>query len=184
MDDSELEKKKKELMAPGWTEDLQHELEELSIPDAKKIVESMTDSEIYRKVNNRRMQEDYIADYLEYLWEISTSAYWRQLMSTLDVNVGVLWGGDMPHFWKMCHHRIPPEVFNAILNFAAADETKKVTKQDFDAIGCVVRAQVKEFGRLEEVKTFIASLREDLREKIEERILGMIDCECGYHFFN
>ena len=31
----------------------------------------MTDSEVFSKVNNRRFQEDYIADYIEYLWTIS-----------------------------------------------------------------------------------------------------------------
>lgn len=183
MDEKEIDKKKKELMEPGWTEDLHHALEELPVDAAKKIVESMTDLEIHRKVNNRSMQEDYIADYLEYLWTISKSAYWKQLSFTLNTNIGVLWGGDMPHFWKLCNHNIPSEVFEAVLNFAAADEAK-IAKQDFDAIGCVVRAQVKQFGKLEEVKNFISTLHKDTRDDVQKRIFEMINCECGYHFFN
>lgn len=73
-------------MKPGWTEDLHHSLEELQPEDAKKIIESMTDDEIYQKVNNRKFQEDYIADYLEYLWDISESSFWKHVKTTLDVN--------------------------------------------------------------------------------------------------
>ena len=65
MDNKKLSEKKQELMKPDWTENLHHELQELPLQEAKWIVENMTDSEIFSKVNNRRFQEDYIADYIE-----------------------------------------------------------------------------------------------------------------------
>ena len=61
MDNKKLSEKKQELMKPDWTENLHHELQELPLQEAKWIVENMTDSEIFSKVNNRRFQEDYIA---------------------------------------------------------------------------------------------------------------------------
>jgi hypothetical protein len=91
MNDKELSETKKELMKPDWTENFHNALEELQPADAKKIVESMTDVEIYSKVNNRKFQEDYIADYLEYLWDISESSFWKHLKTTLDVHHHLLW---------------------------------------------------------------------------------------------
>lgn len=67
MDNKKLSEKKQELMKPDWTENLHHELQELPLQEAKWIVENMTDSEIFSKVNNRRFQEDYIADYIQFL---------------------------------------------------------------------------------------------------------------------
>ena len=66
MDNKKLSEKKQELMKPDWTETLHHELQELPLQEAKWIVENMTDSEIFSKVNNRRFQEDYISDNMDY----------------------------------------------------------------------------------------------------------------------
>lgn len=84
MDNKKLSEKKQELMKPDWTENLHHELQELPLQEAKWIVENMTDSEIFSKVNNRRFQEDYIADYIEYLWTISPIAYWKHIIASLS----------------------------------------------------------------------------------------------------
>lgn len=184
MDNEELKKVKKELMKPYWTEELHHCLEDLQPEDARKIVESMTHTEVYRKVNNRRFQEDYISDYLEYLWKISESAYWRHLIVTLDTTVGLLWGGDMPHFEKMCTSEIPAEVLKAVLNFAFRCDVKEDYTQDFEAIGCVVKAQVERFGRINEIKKYISSLNENLQESANKKILEMIKCRCNYTFYS
>ncbi len=79
MNEKEINKIMRTLMGPDWTENLHEELKVLQPEDSKKIVESMTDSEIFQKVNARRFQEDYIADYLEYLWEISETAFWKHV---------------------------------------------------------------------------------------------------------
>ena len=179
MNDKELEKKKKELMKPDWTENLHHALEELQTEDAKKIVESMTDREIYQKVNIRRHQEDYIADYLEYLWEISETAYWRHLKSTLDVTVGILWGADMPHFRKLCTCEIPDDVWQAVLEFAIDCDDK----QDIEAIGCVMKAQAEKFGRLKDIKNYISRFDEEIKDSANKKIQEMLMKKCNYTFY-
>ena len=91
-------------------------MQELPLQEAKWIVENMTDSEVFSKVNNRRFQEDYIADYIEYLWTISPIAYWKHIIMSLNPSIGVLWGGDMPHFKRMCTIKIPVDVLHAVLS--------------------------------------------------------------------
>ncbi len=180
MTEEELHKKKQELMKPDWTENLHHELEEMDPNDAKRIVESMTNSEIIHKVNIRTHQEDYIGDYIEYLWEISESAYWRHVIITLDTNVGILWYDIMDHFRRMCNYKIPKEVLDAVLSYAINSE--KNSDQDLDAIGGVIKAQIDKFGRIEEIKTFISSLNENIREFASERIFELAKQKCSYDF--
>lgn len=181
MNDEEIKKKKKELMMPAWTEDLHHELEELAPEDSKKIVESMSNTEIYTKVNNRKFQQDYIADYLMYLWEISESAFWKHIKSTLNIEIGLLWGTDMLHFEKMCDVKIPDDVLIAVLNFAV--NCDKECEQDFEAIGCVIKAQVDDFNRLTEIKEYIAKLALEKQKDANERIIKMINSQCNYTFY-
>lgn len=180
MKEKELELKKKELMKPAYTEDLHHELIDMNPNDARKIVESMTNKEIYSKVNNRRFQEDYISDYIDYLWNISKSAYWKHITISLDPEVGVLWGDDMKYFEKMCNIRIPIEVLNTILNFAM--QYKKSDKQDLEAIGCVIKAQLDKFGRIDEIKSYISNLPIDEQELAKEKIFEYTKKDCNYTF--
>ena len=182
MNDKELEKMKEELMHSDYTEDLHCALEKLQIEDAKKIVESMTDTEIGWKVNIRRHQEDYIADYLEYLWEISKSAYWRHVKITFDREVGILWSSEMLHFTRLCNFKIPDDVWEVVLNFALGCDEKK--KDDLEVIGCVVKAQAEKFGRLEEIKKRISLLGKAKYKVANRRIKKMLNTRSKYHFYN
>lgn len=181
MNDKELNEKKKELMKPDWTENLHDALKELQPEDAKKIVESMTEDEIYRKVNNRRFQEDYIADYLEYLWDISEDSFWKHVKITLDVNQNLLWSDNMFHFKMLCSKNIPNDVLTAVIKYAV--DCSENEKQDLDTIGCVIKAQAKDFGRLGEIKKHISFLDKDKQVLAEIRINEMIKCECIYTFY-
>jgi len=181
MTNDEIIKKKDELMSEHWTENLHHSLQDFHPDVAKKIIDSMDDSEIYVKVNHRRFQEDYIADYLNYLWEISEEAFWRQLIISLDPEVGVLWGGDMQHFGKMCRNRIPEDVLEAIILLLINDTQK--FEQDTEAIGCVLRAQAKRFNRLDEIKKCILSLNLEEEKVILNQIEELIETPPGYHFY-
>lgn len=67
-------------MEPDWTENLHHELQKLPSQEAKWIVENMTSLEAVSKVNNRRYQEDYIANYIESFWSIIPSACWKHII--------------------------------------------------------------------------------------------------------
>ena len=181
MNNDEIEKKKKELMKPDWTENLHSALKELGDDNAKKIVELMSDDEIYSKVNNRTSQEDYIADYLEYLWEISKPAYWRHVIKTLDIHHGILWGDHMSHFGKLCQNELSAEVFNAVMYFAVnCDENYH---QDLDAIGCVIKAQVENFDRLNDIRKYISELHGEKSDVLNKRIDEMLASECNYGFY-
>jgi len=181
MKNSEVEKRKNELLKPYWTEDLHHSLEKLPPKDAKKIVESMDDSEIYIKVNLRKHQEDYIADYIEYLWDISEDAYWKHIKISLDVEIGLLWSDNMSHFERMCNYEIPHDVLIKIIDFAIDDKSQ--SKQDFDAIGCVIKAQVERFARKAEIDEYISTFKEKKKANAKLAISSMIECRCHYQFY-
>jgi hypothetical protein len=181
MNDKELNEKKKELMKPDWTETLHHALEELQPADAKRIVESMTDDEIYSKVNNRQSQEDYIADYLEYLWDISESSFWKHVKTTLDVRQHLLWSDNMFHFKMLCSKNIPNDVLIAVINYAV--ECPENQKHNLEAIGCVIKTQAKDFDRMDEIKKHISLLDKDKQVLAYTRIKEMIKRECNYTFY-
>ena len=181
MTNDEIIKKKDELMSEHWTENLHHSLQDLHPDVAKKIIDSMDDDEIYVKVNHRKFQEDYIVDYLNYLWEINEEAFWRQLIISLDPEVGVVWGSYMPHFEKMCKNRIPEEVLEAVILFLIND-TQKI-EQDIEAIGCVLRAQAKRFNRLDEIKNYVFSLNLEEEKDIINQIEQLIETPPSYSFY-
>ncbi len=180
MDKKEFEDTRKELMKPGWTEDLHYGLKDLEQNDAKKIVESMDESEVWRKVNNRQFQEDYIADYLLYLWEISEIAFWKHIKTTFDDYAGMLWGSDMQHYEILCENDLPPDVFDAILKFTFANE--KLNSQDEEAVFCIINAQVKKFDKLSTVKEYISNLDKKHKESAETKLENGINKKCNYLF--
>ncbi|WP_291286939.1 hypothetical protein [Flavobacterium sp.] len=181
MTEDEITEKREELLSEHWTEDLHHSLRDLHPDVARRIIDTMDDSEIYVKVNHRRFQEDYIAEYLNYLWDISKEAFWRHTIVSLDPEVGILWGGDMPHFEKMCKNPIPKEVLEAVIHFLIHDKNK--IEQDTEAIGCVLRAQAKRFNQLDEIKNYVRSLNLQEETEILNQIEQLIETEPGYSFY-
>lgn len=181
MNNKKLSEKKQELMEPDFTENLHHELQELSPQEAKWIVENMTEPEIFSKVNNRTYQEDYIADYIEFLWTISPIAYWKHIIVSLSPHIGALWSDNMSHFRKMCTIKIPVDVLHAVLSFAIFHDDKN--RQDSEAIGCVIKAQIDKFGRIDEIKAYISSLPKNQRVLAKEKIFEYVKRECGYIFY-
>lgn len=181
MNDKEMRELKKELMKPGWTEDLHHGLEKLPQEVAAKIVDSMTDNEIYKKVNNRLHQEDYIADYLSYLWEINKQAFWRQVKITIDTTIGLLWSDNMFYAEIMCKEKIPNDVLGAVIKYAI--ECTDRDNQDYEAVGCIIKAQVEKFDRISEIDTFLMDLDEEQIKIAKQRIDYLLKCECPYIFY-
>jgi hypothetical protein len=181
MTNDEIIKKKDKLMSEHWTENLHHSLQDFHPDVARKIIDSMDDSEIYVKVNHRRFQEDYIADYLEFLWEISEEAYWRHIIISFAPEVGVLWGSHMPHFEKMCRNRIPEDVLEAVILFLIYDENN--FQQDIEAIGCVLKAQAERFNRFDEIKNYVFSLKIKEEKDIMNQIEQLIKNRPNYSFY-
>ncbi|PRY09830.1 hypothetical protein CLV24_11734 [Pontibacter ummariensis] len=181
MNEEDKKEFKRKLMEQYWVEDRHHMLAKKSKREAKSIVESFNESEVYQNVNIRQYQEDYISDYLMYLWEISKPSFWAHTKASLDLEEGLLWGGDMPHFKILCTVKIPDDVYQDVLNFAV--NYNKGFEQDLEAIGCVVRAQVVKFNRLEETQKYIALLDGQKQEAAHERIREMLQRDCPYTFF-
>ncbi len=180
MNAQELNEKKQELMKPDWTENLHHALEELQPADAKEIVESMTDKEINSKVNNRRFQQDYIADYIEYLWDISESSFWKHVKATLNLKNHLLKSDNMFHFKMLCSESIPDDVLFAVTKYAI--ECPDEEKDNLEIIGCVIKAQAEDFSRLEEIKKCVSLVDKEKYLLAESRINEMINRECNYTF--
>lgn len=181
MTEDEITEKREELMSGYWTEDLHHSLKDFHPDVARRIIDTMDDSEIYVKVNHRRTQEDYIAEYLNYLWDVSEKAFWRHIIISLDPEIGILWGSDMPHFEKMCKNPIPEEVLETVILFLIRDVNK--FEQDTEAIGCILRAQAKRFNRLDEIKNYVRSLNLQEEAELLNQIEELIETEPGYHFY-
>jgi hypothetical protein len=181
MTNDEIIKKKDELMSERWTEDLHHSLQDFHPDVARKIIDSMDDIEIFVKVNHRLHQEDYIADYLEYLWEISEEAYWRHIIISLEPQVGLLWSDNMSHFDKMCTNKIPKNVLEAVLIFLIDDENN--FQQDVEVIGCVLKAQVEKFNRLEEIKSYIKKLKLKEEDNFINQVEELIKKDANYNFY-
>lgn len=181
MTNDEIIKKKNELMSEHWTEDLHNSLKDFNPEIAKKIIDSMSDDEIYVKVNHRQFQEDYIADYLEYLWDISEDNYWNHIIISLDPNIGLLWSDNMSHFEKMCNNRIPTNVLTAVIDFLIDCDEK--IKQDIEAIGCVLKAQTERFNRFDEIKSYIKSLKLKDESNFIFQVEELIKNDANYYFY-
>lgn len=180
MTNDEIIKKKEELMSESWTEDLHHSLQDFHPDVARKIVDSMDHHDVYLKVNQRAFQEDYIADYLEYLWDISEDAYWRHISISLDPQVGLLWSDNMSHLKRLCTTRIPEDILMAVILFLIDDERN--IYQDTEAIGCILKAQVEKFNRLEEIISYIKCLNLKNESSIIHQVEELIKKEVNYNF--
>jgi len=176
-----LEKLKNQMVEYHWTEDMHHDLKELSVDDAKKIVDTLDENEIYDKVNIRQFQEDYIADYIEYLWNISESSFWKHVKTIFNLEVGILWSDNMFYFQKLCDEKIPDEVLNEIMNYIAY--CTQENNQDLDAIGCAIKSQVNKFNRKKDIKNCISKYPEPIKEIATKRIEDMLKNKCKDDFY-
>jgi hypothetical protein len=87
---AELAQHVRNLMELPWTEDKHNYLAKLDDEVSRKICEALLPEQIQVLVNFRRFQEDYIGDYLEYLWEVSELAFWRHIEQTFLSDDGML----------------------------------------------------------------------------------------------
>ncbi|BEO47976.1 hypothetical protein SMQE20_25350 [Serratia marcescens] len=109
-----------------WTEEYHLYLEEMDKGDATKDVESMSDDEIHYKVNMRKYQQDYIADYLEYLWEISQKSFWAHILVMFSDETELLLSDNMKFASILCNEVAPREVISAIVKYTINADTQGV----------------------------------------------------------
>jgi len=173
MTEDKYRKIKEELRKAYWTEDYHLELAKLSNEEAKEIVEEMDDDDIEFRVNVRKYQEAYISDYLEYLWEISKTAYWKHIKTTLNPKVGFLWSDNMSYVDIMCSNPMPDDVFETILDFAAA--CSEENQLDLGIIGNIIKIQSESFNRLADVNKYISLVKDDKQVAVSKRLKEMLD---------
>lgn len=153
-------------------------LEALSKDVAREILEEMNSERIHMNVNLRNCQEDYIADYLEYLWDISKPSFWKHVIESLNTTVGLLWSDNMFYMRVLCDHRLPLDVWDAIMSFALDAEQGS----DIDAIGYVVRSQCEKFGMEDSFRSYIQKCPLNLITENNRRLNDILSTTCKYSF--
>lgn len=87
-----------EIASAHWTEDAHRYLEELDEDLATAVLNSLGPEQIDQLVNYRHRQEDYIGDYLEFVWQLSQDAFWRHIEQIFMSDGGMLmYDGDEVH---------------------------------------------------------------------------------------
>ncbi|WP_452222156.1 hypothetical protein [Lacinutrix salivirga] len=176
-------KLKKKLLKERGTENFHLALEELQPDVARKVVESLTPDEIYVKVNHRTFEEDYICDYIDYLWDISSKAFWRHVYHVLDEEEGILFGGDMIYFGRMCDNLVPKKIlFKLIYLYSNRNNDNfNIDEMGVAAIGCVLRAQTKKFDRWKTIKKHLRSNYSN-HKILKKEIKKLTKTKCTYYF--
>jgi hypothetical protein len=180
-----IKKIKDSIIDEIWTEDFHHSLSELEPEIAKQIVDSMSDKEIEIKVNSRRFQEDYIADYLHYLWDISKQSYWNHVYISINEDKGLLWGDSLDHFAKMYNYKIPKKVLKRVVVYYKnyREKPDDFFKEDIHIISCVLKAQVEKFERWNEIIEIIKTLNLQDSKQFKKDIKALIKEKCRYPLY-
>jgi len=183
--DEELKKLKNEIINQPFTEDYHHSLKEINSNSAKQIVESMNDIEVYRKVNLRQTQEDYIADYIHFLWDISKKSYWKHILILIDEKKGMLWSDHMDHYYKMSNYKLPKRILFKLITFFYNSQfgEGKFYESDVEIIGCILKAQVEKFDRLKKISSHIDNSKFEAKEELKDAIESLIQNKCPYQFY-
>jgi hypothetical protein len=98
-----------------WVEERHDFLKSMPPEDAKSLVDSLDGYEIEANVNYRRFQEDYIADFLEYLWALSKASFWKHIATALEHPDGLIFSDNMGYLKIIKEERMPKYVFKRLL---------------------------------------------------------------------
>lgn len=177
---TDLKKIKVEIDAERSIEEIHRTLRGLDASESRQIVESFTNGKTYANVSMRNFQEDYIADYLEYLWDISEVSFWKHVKSIPSFTKGLLWSSNMFYLQKMIDNPLPDHVWKMVLKFAI--HRNESYQMDLEAIGCVIQAQATKFGRKQEIFDRIEVMPPGLKERSALRINKMLSDNCNYTF--
>ena len=179
------DKIKKQLLSEHFIEDMQRSLEEMPEDVAKQIIDSMSEKEIYIRVSKRRMQEDYVADYIDFLWDISRDAFWKHVSATFDIKEGLLWGGDMLYIEKIFKNEIQSVLLEKIIEFWVnyTSENSEAYEMDIDGLGCILKAQCVRFDQKENILKHLGEKYPDLLHSYSEQLDHFIKSDCHYNFY-
>lgn len=144
-----------ELVTFNWTEDKHLYLESLDEEVSRIVLEAMLEEERDVIMNHRKSQQDYIGDYLEFVWERSEKAYWDHIESMFsDDGDGLLLYDLNEHLEIMSHYTMPMKAWRAMLR----------------AFIWVHRGEELEIEFLKEIFRFQTAKAEDWRRKIDETL--------------
>jgi hypothetical protein len=177
MNNQGLEKIKTDLLNDHWTETLHYGLKELSKGNAKAIVESFDKDDINRKVNSRKFQEDYIADYLEFLWGISEDSFWNHISEMFTHEIELLWSDNMFYYEILCNEKIPTNIFQIIVTYIGYCNEKD---QDFELLTDIIKSQIDNFKRQNEINNIISSFPKNIQYIIKRKVEIMINSNYTY----
>ncbi|MEN8952807.1 hypothetical protein [Planktotalea arctica] len=105
-----------EFMSFYWTEERQSYLETLPATLVREVLGLIRPSDLQIIVNFRRHQEDYIGDFLRYLWGVDEEAFWDHLAATFGGEDGLLLYDDDHHIELMTSRNMPAHVWDSMLN--------------------------------------------------------------------
>ncbi len=179
------DKIKKQLLSEYLIEDMQRSLEEMPKEVAKQIIDSMSEREIYIRLSKRQMQEDYVADYIDFLWDISRDAFWKHVSATFDIKEGLLWGGDMLYIEKICKNEMPRFLLEKIIEFWVNYKTEYSGdyEMNINGLGCILKAQSLRFGQKANILKYLGEKYPELLRSYGEQLDHFIKSDCHYNFY-
>lgn len=145
-----------QFMSFSWTEERHHFLETLSPEVAKELLDVLEPNDLDVIVNYRRFQEDYIGDYLTYLWSVDEESFWTHIGRTFESPEGILLYDNDYHIRVMCSHDMP---FTIWLNMINSILILSRSKSEDSFIGCQLDVMSRIFRHQTEVSTTIKEKR-------------------------
>ncbi len=180
--EKELEKIKENLLNEYWTENFHEGLKELGDEKAKVIVESMNSQDIYGKVNFKSRQQDYIADYLKYLWDISENSFWKHIEMLFQDDEELLMSDNMFYHEKLCNEKIPPNILQEVVNYIRYYNSDDVDRYEYEyeLLTDIILMQVRNYQRLDEINNIISSYPVDVQRDMNKKITQILASETTF----
>ena len=163
-------------MSKYWVEERHDFLKALPLKEQKELVDSLSPDDIDENVNWRRFQEQYICDYIDYLWEISKGSFWKHIATSLKNPEGLIPGENDFTITIIKTERMPKYVFRQLLK--ALERLVQNSSGLIDSYFCEMHAEIvcsklsnpREFERL---KTIVLDWFDNLAIKERELILDL-----------
>ena len=156
-----------------WTEDKHDYLESLPDELAAQIVGKISEDTMRSIMTFRHRQQDYIGDYLEYLWNLDGSepAYWDHITAMFESEEGLLIADTTEHMHVMESYEMPIETWNAMLDsivrIHGVELTSQIMKFELESLGPIFLSQTsrpeKDSVRRVSVLTWINAMDEKIR---------------------
>ncbi|MFK3641367.1 hypothetical protein [Pseudomonas protegens] len=148
----------RKFMSFGWTEHRHDYLMELSPEISKAILALLTPDDIYRIVNRRQFQADYIGDYLVHIFELDEAVHWAHLEKSFESEDGFLMYDGDAHVEVMSERQIPMSLWKLVLgNFS--------TLTPYYNIAAVINFQTEHADDKDEKRKALKALSKNMDEE-------------------